>query len=70
MTMTHTTIEIPDVSFPPCPSCGEDALRIEFRLRCKPIGSFSLTGAQMKLSAQEWPWLVCDSCGIEAEGKR
>lgn len=53
-----------------CPACGADALRIEYRLRAKPLGTYSLAGAQPKVAAENWPWLVCDSCGIEAEGKQ
>lgn len=54
----------------PCPACGSKSLRIEERLTTKPIGSFSLAGVQMKVSAVSKPWLVCGTCGIEAEGKR
>lgn len=53
-----------------CPRCGVKALRIEMRLTAKKIGSFSLSGAQMKVVAVEVPWLVCGICGVEAEGKR
>jgi len=52
----------------PCPACGQMALRIERRLRAMPIGTFSLSGEQMKVSAIEVPWLVCGSCGAAAEG--
>jgi hypothetical protein len=48
-------------------------LRIEHRDRlfAKPLGSHSLSGNQMKVSAihLKWPWLVCDGCGRESEGK-
>jgi hypothetical protein len=54
----------------PCPSCGAVALRIEWRLTARPIGSFSLSGAGMKLSAREVPWLICGSCEIEIQGYR
>lgn len=57
----------------PCRECGAEKLRIEFRTRltAKPIGSFSISGYQMKVAAlgQEWPWMVCDNCGEECEGK-
>jgi len=53
-----------------CKYCGpEFPLRIERRLEARPIGSFSLAGAQMKLSAREWPYAVCDGCGRESRGK-
>ncbi len=55
---------------PPCPACGADALRIETRLRAKSVGSFSVAGATVKFPVTEVPFLVCDSCGIEAEGHR
>jgi hypothetical protein len=58
-----------DVTDTPCPGCGAKALRIEQRITGKPIGTFSLAGAQMKVSATVKWWLVCDGCGIEAEGK-
>lgn len=55
---------------PPCPNCGADELRIEMRLRAKPIGTFSIAGASPKVVATEVPWLVCGGCGVEAEGHR
>jgi hypothetical protein len=54
----------------PCRKCGVPALRLEKRLEARPIGSFSIAGAQTKVSALEWPWCVCDSCGAESRGKR
>ncbi|AID58858.1 hypothetical protein PBI_GAIA_38 [Mycobacterium phage Gaia] len=56
-----------------CKHCGPDfPLRIEWReeLECKPIGSFSLAGAQAKFSAvkREWPYAVCDNCKRESRG--
>lgn len=57
-----------------CKHCGpEFPLRVEWReeLVAKPLTSFSLAGAQMKVSAvkREWPYAVCDSCGRESRGK-
>lgn len=52
----------------PCPNCGVPALHIEARLKAKPIGSFSLSGAQMKVSAHETVFLVCRGCGARVEG--
>ena len=47
-----------------CPGCGEvGSLGVELRLVAKPIGSFSLAGAQMKVSAREVPHLVCTTVG-------
>lgn len=59
----------------PCPLCREKALQVEYRpgLYAKPIGTFSLAGGQMKVSAHrvQWPWLVCRTpdCGFEEKGK-
>lgn len=57
-----------------CKHCGPShPLRIEWReiLEAKPIGTFSLAGAGMKVSCvkHEWPWAVCDNCGRESRGK-
>jgi hypothetical protein len=49
--------------------CGKNSPRVEWRLEAKPIGTFSLAGQQMKVTATEWPWLVCDGCGRESRGK-
>jgi hypothetical protein len=54
----------------PCGNCGTvGQLRIEHRMVARPIGSFSLAGQQMKVSARLWPYMVCDGCGAECEGK-
>lgn len=53
-----------------CPACGHEGMRIEWRLKARPLGSFSLAGSQMKVSATETPYLICDGCDIEAEGER
>lgn len=52
-----------------CPACGERKLHIVRKLRAAQVGEFSLAGAQVKFSAKEWSYLVCDHCGIEAEAK-
>lgn len=52
-----------------CPKCQESTLKVEYRLKTQPVGSFSLAGQQMKFSALEWPWVVCSGCGAESEGK-
>ena len=61
-----------------CVYCGTlGAVRFEWRekLIAKPLGTFSITGAQMKTVARavQWPWAVCRSdlggCGHESEGK-
>jgi hypothetical protein len=52
-----------------CPQCGHQGLRIEWRLKAKGLTDFSLAGVQMKVSATEVPFVVCD-CGLAKEGKR
>ncbi len=59
-----------DVSTTPCPACGERQLRIEWRMAAKPFGAQSLAGVQVKTVATEIPWIVCGSCGVEAQGRR
>lgn len=58
----------------PCRECGHAELRLEMRPRLisRPLGTWSLSGAQIKTSAREiqWPWCVCDHCGAESEGKQ
>lgn len=57
----------------PCPDCGELSLRVVGRdgLLAKPLGSFSLAGAQPKVSAHEvrWPWAKCSTPGCSFEKK-
>lgn len=58
-----------------CKHCGpEFPLRIEMRevYVAKPLGSFSLAGGQMKVSAikRRWPYAVCDNCKRESKGKQ
>jgi ribosomal protein S27E len=53
------------IVLPPCPECG-GVLRLEMKLEAKLV---SLAGAQMKLGAREWPYLVCDRCPFEEAGK-
>lgn len=57
----------------PCRDCGAYALRLEFRteLHARPLGTWSLSGNQLKTSAVEvqWPWMVCHSCKSECKGK-
>lgn len=52
-----------------CPFCGYKPLRLELRLQAKPLGTFSLAGGQVKFSATQWPWLVCDGCKADAPGE-
>ena len=51
----------------PCPRCGNKTLEIETRLKAQPVGTYSLAGQSLKVSAVQRYWLVCRTCGIEAE---
>lgn len=53
-----------------CVYCGSADTWIEFRFEVKPVGTYSLAGAQMKFSATTWPYAVCDGCGHVSRGKR
>lgn len=56
-----------------CPQCGSTGFRVEYVLAAKPLGTFSLAGAQMKVSAVRAPKIVCglsedQGCGASAVG--
>lgn len=51
-----------------CPSCDKQSLRIRESLTAKPLGTFSLSGGQMKLSAVSQPVLECLACGMYLPG--
>lgn len=55
--------ELPDVLCPKCTYPGGLAIFLEFV--SKPIGSFSLAGAQMKLSVRQVPVLSCSLPGCK-----
>lgn len=64
-----------DLSEVPCTKCQlPGGLRIEMRteVEAKPLGSYSLAGEQVKVSAHvsDRPWMVCDLCNAECKGKR
>lgn len=50
-----------------CPRCQNEGFSVEWVLRARPLGSFSLSGSQVKFSAVELPVLTCLGCGLEAE---
>ena len=53
-----------------CKHCGPDhPLRIEWRLVAKPLGTYSLAGAQTKVAATNTPFAICDRCERECQGK-
>lgn len=70
-----TTNPIKDI---PCPECGEQKMHVEHRpvtvIEAKPLGSHSLSGNTLKVSAMEkvvqWPWAVCEGCGMEMKATR
>ena len=52
----------------PCPWCGSRTLHIGDELQAKPVGTFSLSGAQFKVSAYTFPVLTCQSCDLSVDG--
>ena len=55
----------------PCLYCGDDTtpFLLIWRMRAKPVGSYSLAGAASKVAAIPWPYLRCTACQHESEGK-
>lgn len=57
----------------PCPTClFENTLTLVIRFEITEAGKegrFSISGAQMKLPARQWAYLVCSNCGYEARAK-
>lgn len=52
-----------------CPVCGTvGTLSIKRMFRAKPLGTWSLSGAQMKLTGWFFPLLVCSGCGLGVPG--
>jgi hypothetical protein len=45
----------------PCPTCGRHTLRLTLLLEALPLGGHSLSGDQLKVSAREWPYVICDT---------
>jgi hypothetical protein len=63
--------EGPDLSTLPCPQCENvGTLYIGTVLQAKPIGSFSLAGNQMKVSANAVPGIRCSSCSFVKPARR
>ena len=65
----------PNLSDVACRYCGVvGKIRIELRekLIAQPLGTYSLSGTTMKVSARsvQWPWAICGGCGHESEGKQ
>lgn len=51
-----------------CPACGHHGMQLSWRIVAKPLGSFSLSGSQVKVSANKIPVIECPHCGVSAEG--
>jgi hypothetical protein len=52
----------------PCPSCNRTLMSMSWTLVARPVGSFSLAGAQMKVSASSRAVVRCRGCAFEAHG--
>jgi hypothetical protein len=54
----------------PCPNCGmPGTLSITMKFIARPLGTFSLSGQQMKVAAEERPVLGCSNCPYEVVGR-
>lgn len=63
--------DVPDgakVIHRPCPRCAGTPLYIEARLVAKPLGTYSISGTELKLVAEAAVFLVCTSCQAEVKG--
>ena len=52
----------------PCPLCGATTLSLTERLIPRPMGQWSLSGMQTRVSATAHPHLSCLSCGMSVTG--
>ena len=52
-----------------CKYCGSDDIVIEWKLKAKKIGTYSIAGAQPKAVMQSWPYATCQGCGHKSEGQ-
>jgi hypothetical protein len=64
-----TVMPTPEKS--PCPRCDAEpgTLSVSFELVGNPLGSFSLPGMQMKVTARTRPVLRCSACPLEVVGE-
>ena len=58
-----------DFNSKPCPACGQHKVIISIELKASPLGTHSLSGSQMKVSASEVPVLNCGACDLMLEGE-
>jgi hypothetical protein len=61
------TQTFPDIDRLCCGVTGP--VTVTYKLTVKPLGSYSLSGGQLKASAYWWPWARCENCGHESEGR-
>lgn len=53
-----------------CPQCEQTGtLSISDVLEARPLGTFSLSGANMKVSARNRPVLTCSQCAYRVAGE-
>lgn len=63
------------VATAPCPTCGEKALQVVIQdyFVADPLGTYSVAGAQPKVTASKvkWPFVVCSrpECGFYEAAK-
>lgn len=51
-----------------CPHCQQRTMYMRIKLVTSPAGTYSLAGAQPKVTARQGIFLVCQSCGANTEG--
>lgn len=62
--------QMPTVDQSSCPRCGTPgALALGEALVAEPLGSFSVPGAQIKITARGRPILTCSACGLHRVGE-
>ncbi len=52
----------------PCPDCHETTLVLAWGLATRPVGSYSLAGAQLKISVRTWARVSCCACDYHIDG--
>lgn len=58
-----THVRWASIDFPhPCETCGSRETKLGETITAHPLGSFSLAGVQMKVSATSAPTVVCAVC--------
>ncbi len=52
-----------------CPNCFRQPLTLRWWMQAKPLGSYSLAGVQMKVSAFDAASISCPSCDWTVPGR-